>query len=163
MASDSVDVPVEVIAAHEAGHAIGAIVFGATFVGIQIRNESHAAAQVIGIAGLSDLGKARTFLAGTAGEQLAIGRSVLEYSSMDRNLLVQAITDYSVLAYGEQSALQLIEKYRRAFDAVRQLILDEIELGAAELIPAARVIEAAERNGAYSGAEEAPSNGERPH
>lgn len=154
VSDDQIEVTSEVIAAHEAGHAVAAIVFGASFAGIKIRSEGYAVAQVVGISGLSDLGKARTFLAGTAGEEVGLGTSDLRLSSMDRRLMMQAIKDPSELGYAEQRAIELIQKYKTAHAAISQLILCEIDSGTNEVIPADRVIEVARINDAPHGAEE---------
>lgn len=148
------DVSPEVIAAHEAGHAIAVIVFGGTFTGIRVTRDGGAAAQTLQVGGLTDLGYARSFLAGTAGEEVALGTSDPRNAQMDHSLMLQAISDYTVLAHASTRATELIVKYRTAHDAVRQLILEELANGTTEVITAERVVALAEAHGAARGAEE---------
>jgi hypothetical protein len=143
-----------VIAAHEAGHALAAILFGAAFSGIKIKPEGHASAQVLDVSGLSDLGKARTFLSGSAGERFAFGEADLQLSEKDRSMLLESISDYSVLEYADPRADALMAKYGDAHTAIRDLILTAIVGEIADVIPTEVVLEVAERHGAAWGAEE---------
>lgn len=149
-----IEVSPSVIAAHEAGHAVAATVYGATFAGIKITPEGGAAAQVMNVDGLSEIGKVRTFLAGSAGERAAFGRDDRRLSSMDQALLPGAITDPRLLAYGDQRADELISKYRAAHSAVSELILAKIESGTVDIIPSDVVLDITKQHGAPWGAEE---------
>lgn len=127
MRDDRRNISPEVIAAHEAGHAVAAIVYGATFEGIKIVREGNAVAQNIGVGGLSQIGYVRTFLAGTAGEEVALGVSDLENSRNDRDQLLALLTDPALLAYADPLAVDLIRKYESGHTAVRDPV--EVEPG----------------------------------
>lgn len=143
-----------VIAAHEAGHAVAAIVFGATFAGIKITPDGGVVARVVEVHGLSEVGKVRTFLAGSAGERAAFGSDDRRLSFMDQALLTSAIEDFSLLACADQRADEVIAKYKAAHKAISKLIAGENKSGVTDLIPPAVVIEIAEQHGAQRGAEE---------
>jgi hypothetical protein len=156
MTDDVLEVPAEVVAAHEAGHAVAAIVFGATFAGIELRPHENPRARVVDIhvAGLTDLAKCRICFGERAGETVATGEANLAYSEEDLRQL--EIVDFSVLAYADTQAVELIEKYRAAFYAIYDLIYARTALSEPTFIDPEEVVSAAALHGAEQGAETSP-------